>query len=134
MRNLIARVIILVATAAALGLHVNAQSGQQYRAQVPFDFTAAGRSYTAGNYSIGQLSAANDAGAISLLDRKTGKMRIIGMSRGRSEGDTGKLVFAKNGTHYELIGVSTPSFRLKMNQPKREVARETSEIIELALK
>lgn len=134
MKNIIARVIILVATAAALGLQANAQSGQEYRAQVPFDFTASGRTYTAGNYTVGQISTQSDSGAVTLLDRETGHKRIIGMSRGRDAGNTSKLVFAKNGMHYELIAIRTPTIQLKMDQPKWEVARNNPEVVELALK
>ena len=134
MKNIITRVIILAAAAVAFGLQANAQTGEEYRSQVPFDFTASGRNYAAGSYLVQSLSSGSDSGAIALLERKTGNKRIIGMSRGRASGNTGKLIFLKNGNHYALVAVSTPSFVLKVKQSKPgEIARHSSEIIELAL-
>jgi hypothetical protein len=135
MKNLFARVIILAAAAAAFGIQVQAQSGQQYRANVPFDFTAAGRSYTAGSYSVGKVSQISDSGAIMLIDRRTGHAKVIGMNRSRSSNQTAKLVFVKNGLRYALKEVITPDFGIKVKQPKQVIARGTNdpEIIELAL-
>ena len=135
MKHLFARVIILAATAAALGIQVQAQS-DQYRANVPFDFTAAGRTYTAGSYSVGKLSQTSDTGAIMLIDRKNGHARVIGMNRSRSSDNSAKLVFVKNGLGWALKEVITPDFGVKMRQPKQVIARNTNEpeIIELALK
>jgi len=135
MKNIITRVIILAAAVAAFGLQAQAQSDQQYRAKVPFDFTAAGRSYTAGSYSVGKLSQNSEAGAVMLVDRQTGRSRVIGMTRGQASDNTGKLVFVKNGLHYALKEVITPSFSIKMKQPRQTIARAANdaEIIELAL-
>lgn len=135
MRNIITRVIVLAAAAVAFGLTAHAQASQQYRAQVPFDFTVAGRAYTAGSYSVGLMSSTNDSGAISLLDRKTGHEKIIGMSRGHADANSrGKLTFVKNGDKYALVSVSTPSFETKMKQPERiAIAKNGSKIIEVAL-
>jgi len=134
MKNIFARVIILAAAAAAFGLQAQAQSDQHYRANVPFDFTAAGRSYTAGSYSVGRLSQISEGGAIMLVDRQTGHAKVIGMSRSSTNG-TAKLVFVKNGLLYALKEVITPNFGVKMKQQPQWIARAAndSEIIELAL-
>src|SRR5262245_19738805 len=135
MKNIITRVIVLAAAAVVFGLQANAQVDQQYRAKVPFDFTAAGRAYSAGSYSLRLLSPTNDRGAISLLDRKTGHQRIVGMSQGQSwAGSQSKLTFVRNGKNYALIAISTPSFSMKMKQPERaDLAKAGAEIVELAL-
>ena len=134
MKNIFARVIILAAAAAAFGLQAQAQSDQHYRANVPFDFTAAGRSYTAGSYSVGRLSQISEGGAIMLVDRQTGHAKVIGMSRSSTSG-TAKLVFVKNGLRYALKEVIAPNFGVKMKQQQQWLARAAndSEIIELAL-
>ena len=134
MKNIFARVIILAAAAAAFGLQAQAQSDQHYRANVPFDFTAAGRSYTAGSYSVGRLSQISEGGAIMLVDRQTGHAKVIGMSRSSTNGRA-KLVFVKNGLSYALKEVITPNFGVKMKQQPQWIARAAndSEIIELAL-
>ena len=135
MKHIITRVIVLAAAAVVFGLQANAQVGQQYRAQVPFDFNAGGHTYAAGSYSVGLLSSLSDAGAITLLNRKMGRQRIIGMSRGRSAVDSqAKLTFLRVGEKYSLIAVSTPSFKIQMKKAERAaLARDSSGIIEVAL-
>ena len=135
MKNIFARVIILAAAAAAFGLQAQAQRDQQYRANVPFDFTAAGRSYTAGSYTVGKLSQISHGGAIVLVDRQTRHAKVIGIGRSSSSNGTAKLVFVKNGPRYALTEVITPNFGVKMKQQQQWLARAANdaEIIELAL-
>ena len=136
MKHLFTRVIILAAAAVTFGIQAHAQSDQQYRANVPFDFTAAGKTYAAGNYAVGRLSQAIDGRAILLIERKTGKARVIGITQGASTGNAAKLVFVRNGLHYALKEISTPSFGVKMRQQPQSLARASandSQIIELAL-
>ena len=135
MKQLFARVIILAAAAVAFGIQAQAQNDPQYRANVPFGFTAAGRTYSAGTYSVGKLSQVSDGGAIALIDQQTGHKRVIGMNRSRSSDNTAKLVFVKNGASYALREVITPSFGVKMKQPKPTIllAGNAPEIVELAL-
>ena len=135
MKNIITRVMVLAAAAVVFGLQANAQVGQQYRTQVPFDFTAAGKTWTAGTYSVGLMSSISDSGAISLLNRQSGRKRVIGISRGQAKaGEKGKLTFLRSGAHYALIAVSTPDFVMKAKQPEQVlIAKEGSEIVELAL-
>ncbi len=112
----------MVGSVLILGVVGNAQISQQYRAEVPFDFHANGKAYAAGDYSIGPMASHSSQGALALRERKTGKMRILGlvMSSLRSREDA-KLVFLKSDGRYTLSEVITPTFGMKMRRTKTDV-------------
>ena len=64
---------VLVLAAGAHG-----QLAQQYRAQIPFSFEAAGKVHAAGKYTVGPISDSNSPVAIRNL--KTGKARMLGLN------------------------------------------------------
>lgn len=65
----VAAVLILTATSA------NAQSGRTMSVEIPFDFTIADNSYTAGEYTIGRLNRQKPS--ILILRKKDGKEKKI---------------------------------------------------------
>lgn len=119
------RTCLMVGSILIMGVVANAQVSQQYRAEVPVDFHANGKAYAAGDYSIGPLGTHSSQGALALLEKKTGKMRIIGLASaslgvGPSE-EKGKLVFLKSGDRYTLSEVITPTFGMKMKRTTTDV-------------
>jgi hypothetical protein len=135
MKNIIVRILITVAGGLTFGLSAQAQS-TQYRANVPFDFSAGNKRYAAGTYSVGPATQSNDA--IMLLERKTGKARVLGLNTpGNVGGITGKMIFRRIGDRYVLSEVATPTFGLRIRATSRraEVAslEKAGEIVEVTL-
>jgi hypothetical protein len=110
---------LTVSSLLIFGIAANAQS--QYRADIPFDFEAAGKAWTAGVYSVGQISSGGPA--LVIRDRKTGKSKVLGQSMPRSESrdSHGKLIFLKADGVYTLSQIVTPSFEMKLRKTKTDV-------------
>jgi hypothetical protein len=112
----------LVASALfILGTAANAQN--EYRAEIPFDFRAAGEAYTAGIYNIGRLSPS--VPVVAIRDRKNSKTRLLGqvtLVSGHWNGDgKGKLIFLKTDDRYVLSEIVTPSFAGKLKKAKTDL-------------
>ena len=122
MKNTLIRSGIIFGLALVFGTVGFAQVSQQYRAAVPFDFQVGGKSYTAGEYVIRAVDSNSSSGALALLNRKTGKQRLIGVTRIGGQIDTEKstLTFVKvNGT-YALGRILTPTIDMNFNGYKRD--------------
>ncbi len=116
-----ASAIGLLVLAVAIG--VDAQSGQQYRAQIPFDFDAAGKHYAAGDYTVGPVS-----NSIAIRDLQTGSMRLLGpnVQAGTNDWDMpGTLSFQNIGDRYTLIRIRTATFKkdVKVSKTRGELAK-----------
>ncbi len=113
MKSLLVKAGVLAGLMLMLGIAGNAQSSQQYRAQIPFDFQVKGVSYTAGAFSVGPVT---NSGALAILDRKSGKMQVLGITQlgGERSADTSKLIFVKANGSYTLSRIVTPTFEFKM--------------------
>ena len=113
--------IALFLLAVTIGL--NAQSDQQYRAEIPFDFEAAGKHYAAGSYSLGVVS-----GAVMIQDRQNRHMRVLGLNTqpGTNNWDVpGTLTFRRIDGLYTLSQIVTATFKkeMKISKPKGELAK-----------
>jgi len=119
MKKQLIQVGLTVSSLLIFGIAANAQS--QYRADIPFDFEAAGKAWTAGVYSVGQISSGGPA--LVIRDRKTGKSKVLGQSMPRSESrdSHGKLIFLKADGVYTLSQIVTPSFEMKLRKTKTDV-------------
>jgi len=119
MKKLLVNAGLTVTSLLIFGVAANAQI--QYRADIPFDFEVAGKAWTAGAYSLGQISSGGPA--LVIRDRKTGKSRVLGQSMPRSENrdSHGKLIFLKADGVYTLSQIVTPSFEMKLKKTKTEV-------------
>lgn len=117
MNRLLVKTGILAGFVLMLSVVGNAQLSQQYRAEVPFDFQVKGVVYAAGSYAVGPVSSQSSSGALAILERKSGKMQLLGITQllGASVGaDPGKLVFVKANGTYTLRRIITPTFEIKM--------------------
>ena len=119
MKKLLVNAGLTVTSLLIFGVAANAQI--QYRADIPFDFEVAGKAWTAGAYSLGQISSGGPA--LVIRDRKTGKSRVLGQSMPRSESrdSHGKLIFLKADGVYTLSQIVTPSFEMKLKKTKTDV-------------
>src|SRR5678816_2007434 len=76
----------------------SAQSSQQYRADIPFNFEANGKHYAAGEYAVGPLSQISSPSGIALTNVETGNARLLGVAsqQGSNNWDIpGRLTFRK---------------------------------------
>ena len=119
MKGLIVKAGLMVGSVLIFGVAANAQI--QYRAEIPFDFQAAGASLTAGKYVIGQNTPGGSA--LILRNRKSTKARVLGLANVGSSSwrEKGKLIFIKADGHYTLSEIVTPSFEMKMKKTKTDV-------------
>lgn len=118
------RMFLMVGTVLALGLAVNAQTSQQYRGTIPFDFEAGGKHFSAGDYSLGPRATNNSVGVLSLQERK-GKRKmaslgLVSLNSGNSS-TKGQLIFAKRNGTYALTQIITPTFAANMKRTWTDV-------------
>ncbi len=110
-----ASVIGLLVLAVTIG--ANAQSAQQYRAEIPFSFDAAGKHYEAGKYSVGPVSQSSPGG-IGIVDLQNRNVRVLGITslQGDDNWDKpGRLTFVKTNGRYTLNQISTATFKMKVS-------------------
>jgi len=119
MKKLLVKAGLMVGSLLIFGMAANAQN--QYRAEIPFDFHAAGKAYTAGGYSVDRIGS--DGSAWLIRERKTGKARLLGTAMPSDAGrdGSGKLIFLKSDGQYTLSEIVTPSFAMKLKKTKTDV-------------
>ena len=141
MNRIIIQASAMVLLVLAISVGAKAQS-DQYRAEIPFSFEAAGKHYEAGKYSVGPLSQVSSPGGIAIRDLQNGNARMLGVNsvQGDNKWDKpGTLSFLKVGGQYRLSQISTPTFKMKMKgqaDKNSEVAQRTpsaSNIVTVAL-
>ena len=118
-RTIIQSTLMLLAV-LAISVSINAQSSQQYSADIPFDFEARGKQHAAGKYRLSPASV-TASGAIVLREMKSGNGRVLGVSRdpGTNNWDEpGTLTFVKVNGVYRLSEISTATFKLRMKDAK----------------
>ena len=115
---------LMVLCVVAVTMGANAQTAQQYRAEIPFDFVAGGKHYSAGQYSVGPV-AASTGSAVVIRDLQKGNSRVLGVNTlgGNRDWDKpGTLSFLKVNGRYRLSQISTATFSMKMKAPKILIA------------
>jgi hypothetical protein len=127
MKKQLIQVGLTVSSLLIFGIAANAQT--QYRADIPFDFQAAGKVWSAGAYSLGQISSGGPA--LVIRDRKTGKSKVLGQSMPRNESrdSHGQLVFLKADGVYTLSQIVTPSFEMKLKKTTTDVRMASSSAV-----
>ena len=119
MKKLLIQTGLTFGSLLLFGIAVNAQI--QYRAEIPFDFQAAGAAYTAGNYVVGHVGP--NTPVVAIRDRNSKKTALLGHSMGGSDrwDGSGKLIFLKADGRYTLSEIVTPSFAVKLKKTKTDV-------------
>lgn len=123
MKNIILQACLVVGLALVSGVAANAQLSQQYRAEIPFDFTVDNKAFDSGTYSLEPVAPSSSSGAIALRSRKTGKAKMLGLAGigGDSSRETGKLIFHKWNGQYVLAEIITPTFGMRMKRKQTGV-------------
>ena len=122
MKGTIIRSTVMVLAVLAISISINAQSPQQYSANIPFDFEVRGQQHSAGKYRLASVSMSSP-GAIGLREMKSGKIRILGVSQDLGTGNwdkPGTLTFLNVDGKYRLSEISTATFKLQMKGTKTE--------------
>lgn len=114
----------------AVTIGASAQTSQQYRAEIPFDFEARGQHFAAGQYSIGPLSEVSQGG-VALRNLRKGGVRVLGLNALGGNGDwnkPGTITFLKINGRYRMSEISTATFSMKIKGPKssRGLARDNT--------
>ena len=128
MKRILKQASVIGLFVLAVSIVANAQVDQQYRAEIPFDFDAAGKHYAAGTYAVGPLSS---SGAVAIRSMENGKMRVLGLNviPGNNDWDNpGTLTFQKVGGRHQLRQISTATFKMAVRIPraKGDLAKKDS--------
>ncbi len=112
----------LLASGALLTLAVAFSSAQTVRVNIPFDFSAAGSSLAAGEYTVEGRGQTDQLLQMCNLQQHRCVFVIASQVASRAQNDTGKLVFNRYGDQYFLSEIWSPS--LVRTLPKSSSERQ----------
>ena len=119
------RMAVLLVAMASLGATGHAQTGG-VAARIPFKFSAAGRTFAAGDYRVDVGS--QQVTIVSLSDGRTVAMVLANKVSGKDAGKTGRVVFRCYREHCFLGEVWSPRAdegrQVMATGAEREAARE----------
>ena|SRR5687768_9735960 len=125
MNRIIRQLSVIGLLVLAVTIGVNAQSDQQYRAEIPFAFEVAGKHHEAGKYLVGPVSRTASS-AIAIRNAKTGNGQLLQVYAAQGDNNwdkPGTLTFLKVGGQYRLSQISTATFKMKMKSKKADMAQ-----------
>jgi hypothetical protein len=129
MKNIIAKIgIVSLFVVGFATISAHAQSSAQYRAEIPFDFSARGANLKAGTYSVGLIGSGSTSGVLAIrgVDHRAFMILANTAWTNISRDSTAKLVFVKTGDQYALAEVVTPDYGAKMKRTITDVKELTS--------
>ena len=96
--------MLVLLSVAALAASAKAQSGDGLRANIPFDFTVAGKSFAAGHYSITRVSQTSGDLVLEVnsLDENSRALPITSRLQTLKPRDQSVLIFHRYGDEYFL--------------------------------
>lgn len=111
--SLVLAIILMVVSAQA-------QSLQQYRAQIPFDFKIGKKLYKAGDYIINVRSINQLSAVLSVKNEKTRDLREMAVLTNGSRSLVNKtvLMFDRYGDQYVLTRMVSPDYGLSAPKSK----------------
>lgn len=124
MKKIITMGISLVGLVMVFGAaSVFAQLSTQYKADIPFDFSARNAAFAAGEYRVGPANSNSGTLAIWLLNKETGEQKMVGMAQAGANTRKGnaKLIFHRQNGQYALRSISTPDYGMELRRTKTEV-------------
>lgn len=90
-------------------ISVNAQSRENYKVKIPFDFQIANESYQAGTYQVSLLN-----NRVILRNQKTNDSKVLTTSMGAGKAsETPRFRFVRNGDKNVLVEISSSDFEVK---------------------
>lgn len=105
---------------ALTAISATAQRSAQYRAEIPFEFSANGKAMPAGDYIIGLVGPDSGNGILRLRTDDSRHATNLGFVIPESSVDktTGTLRFIKTGDDYTLAEVAMPGYSRKVKNTK----------------
>jgi hypothetical protein len=115
MKTSILRTLATLSLSAALGpVGLPAQTRGPIHVTVPFDFTAGSKSFTAGEYRVGEH--VSNVLAIQSLDGKSQTLIMTDVAEASNMPGIAKFTFNKYGDHYFLSQVSDNKRGLELHK------------------
>src|SRR6476646_4406101 len=122
--------LLVLLSIAAVAASAKAQSGSGLKANIPFDFTVAGKKFAAGHYSIDRASQSNGdlVLQISGLDNHSTVFPITNPVETLTARDKSVLIFHRYGDEYFLAQVwragATPGRAFTQSHRERQLEQE----------
>ena len=122
--------MLVLLSVAALAATAKAQSGSGLRANIPFDFTVAGKRFAAGHYSIARASEASGDLVLEVnsLDEHSRAFPITNRLQTLTPRDQSVLIFHRYGDEYFLaqmwVGGSTTGRAFTKSSRERQLEQE----------
>jgi hypothetical protein len=125
MRNKIAGTLSVLTVLGLLAIPLAAQN-RSLKADIPFEFTAAGKAMPAGEYEI--VSTADPSGVTRLfaVDAKQGALLVGNRIGGGENQESSRLTFNKYGNQYFLAEIWTQGQAVGRGFPMSRTERELS--------
>jgi len=126
--------MLMLLSIAALAASAKAQSGSGLRANVPFDFTVAGKSFAAGHYSITRASQTSGDLVLDInsLDQHARAFPITTRLQTQTPRDQSVLIFHRYGDEYFLAQVwaagSTTGRAFTKSRRERQLQQEQQQV------
>lgn len=112
-----------------LTLAVTFSSAQTVRANIPFDFVAAGSSLAAGEYTLEGSGPTDEVLQMCNLDQRRCIFVIASQVASGAKNDPGKLVFNRSGDQYFLSEIWSPALirTLPKSRDEQRLAKSGAE-------
>ena len=126
--------MLVLLSIGALAASANAQAGSGLRANVPFDFTVAGKRFAAGHYSITRANQINGdlVLEVSSLDQHSRVFPITNPVETQTARDKPVLIFHRYGDEYFLAQVwaagSTSGRAFTKSRRERQLQQEQQRV------
>ena len=124
MRNRLnmAAIVLIVLTSAAAS--ANGQMRQEYRAEIPFDFSIGKTDLKAGKYALGMFNTDSTSSVLGIMSL-SGKSRTVVIKpvlRNEEHPNArAVLTFIRTGGHYDLAAVKGSNFSTKLKRTWEDV-------------
>jgi hypothetical protein len=124
MKKQILMSMLVVATLTVLSTAVQAQSQLNWSGKIPFEFSAAGKTLAAGEYTVKLVNRASDRPALLLQNLETREAVIVQtMSDTKQITNVATLQFRRYGNHYFFGGVQLAGDSLSLKTIKSKSER-----------
>lgn len=116
MKNSIINIVSFIALSLVVTISVSAQMSTGYKAEVPFDFTLSGKTFTAGEYRIERTNARSVNGQVTIREMKTKKAHIFSSVDTGETSKAAKLIFTNIDGEYFLEAISSSTLNAQFPQ------------------
>lgn len=126
--------MLMLLSIAALAASAKAQTGTALKANIPFDFTVAGKRFAAGHYSITRASQTNGDLVLEVnsLDEHSRAFPITSRLESLTARDNSVLIFNRYGDEYFLAQVwaagSTTGRAFVKSRREQQLAQERQRV------